>query len=119
MKKLVLALLMLFTASVAFSQTWKPTDPNGLIASTDELTIIVSPKHMVVMEVKPSGMSTLDTIEITTYDSLGHFIHKGIYCVPCERTAKIVYEYITKTNGWIKLNNLSLPTLFREEKEKD
>ena len=119
MKKLVLALLMLLTANVAFSHTWKPNNPGGLVAVTDELTIVVSPKHMVVMEVKPSGMQTLDTIEVTTYDSIGHFIHKGIYCVPCERTAKIVYEYITKTNGWIKLNNVSLPTLFREEKKKD
>lgn len=110
MKKLILGLIFVlgFITVTQGQSIWKPNNPNGLIYSDNEVTVIITDRYITA---NPSKT------DIVLYDSIGHFILEWkdtdlIYL--SEIRVKYLYDFITKEKGWIKIYRKDLPTIKME-----
>ena len=116
MRKLILSCLLALSFLSTYGQgKWQPGDPGGLIYSDREMTVILSRKSLTIQGVYPLK------VDIVLYDSIGHPVRewKNIYLNDTEEESRyqIIYDFVTRENGWIRINKKDIPTKRREEEE--
>lgn len=113
MKKLLLILCFFLCSISSIAQNWKPNNPDGLIYSNKDITLILTKNYF--------HIDGLIFVDVVLYDSLGHFIRDwkrlDLDTKEEEIAYRIIYEHVTKENGWIRLNGKDIPTKRKEDEE--
>ena len=103
MKKLLIILFILI-CGVSAGQTWQPADPTGVMyfEPVTGTSITITPSFInVTTNAQYTGVHTPMKMEITAYDSIGHFDVKRTITLPCNNAeiCKRIYDYTTTVTG--------------------
>jgi len=113
MKKILMIFIMCMFFLNTYAQHWKPNNPEGLIYSDSDITVIITPKNLIVH-------GTL-VVDVVLYDSIGHPVREweklALQTRDEEIAYRIIYDYVTKKNGWVRIGNKDIPTLKKEEND--
>lgn len=103
MKKL-LVILFLVLCETSLGQIWKPIKPIGVtyFEPTTGTSIVITPSIITVTtNAQYTGVYTPVELEITAYDSIGHFDGRRTIKLPCTdvEICKRIYNYATTISG--------------------
>lgn len=103
MRRILIALFVII-CEVSFGQIWQPADPTGVIyfEPTTGTSITISPSAITVTtNAQYTGVYTPVKLEITAYDSIGHFDGRRTVMLPCTDTeiCKRIHNYTTTISG--------------------
>lgn len=103
MKKLLI-ILFIFICGVSVGQIWQPVDPTGVMyfEPTTGTRITITPSAIdVETTFDYTGVHTPVKMEITAYDSIGHFDGRRTISLPFknEEICQRIYRYAVTTSG--------------------
>lgn len=103
MRKL-LVILFILICGVSVGQIWEPADPTGVtyFEPVTGTRITITPSSInVTTTAEYTGVSTPVKMEITAYDSIGHFDGKRTISLPFDdaEICKRIDKYNTTTSG--------------------
>lgn len=110
-KRILLILVFSLSFYIGKSQTWKIDSTGVMTYKSQEINLRVTEDMIFI--------SGIEKANIKLYDSIGHYIESWkdleIKEISEEKRYKIIYRFLRNENGWIRFEDIDVPTVKKEK----